>query len=385
MLLSGCTCATDKLVGAPNPECGEPCYPEGYAHRKIGACTSGTLVCSEIDDYSPECIGFGIPDKEVCDNIDNDCDGLTDQFWKNCSTTCGHGVAFCQRGIWSECTADKPAPEICNGKDDDCDGVADNVQYSSPYCYTGPAQTAAVGECRPGVSRCSFGQYVCAGQTVPRTELCDGRDDDCDNVVDEDFGGLKQVSFIFDNSCSMQPYQNCVRSAVNTWSNKYFDRADIQVSVIWAPSPDLNDEEKIILHSNFVSVSNMASLIQPLSVAGSGWEATYDAIAMTSVQSANPLGLTWAYGAKKAIIMFADEAGDSSERYNVPKLTQQTTLPYVLSGPDKMPVYVFTSPWAKASYLDIVTQSGGEYTDIMSQCEAISQQLDDILQKLTCQ
>ena len=67
------------------------------------------------------------PTLEVCDNIDNDCDGQSDEgLTQPCANGCGvEGVARCVAGRFSECDAPAPVAEICNGRDDDCDGLSD--------------------------------------------------------------------------------------------------------------------------------------------------------------------------------------------------------------------------------------------------------------------
>ncbi|MBN1207018.1 MAG: hypothetical protein JXB05_19190 [Myxococcaceae bacterium] len=89
---------------------------------------------------------------------------------------------------WSACLGEVlPAPETCTSPfDDDCDGVVNedcscSIQEGQP-CYGGPAGTQGVGMCHGGTVKCDlFGNAVCQGQQLPRTESCATLgDDDCD-------------------------------------------------------------------------------------------------------------------------------------------------------------------------------------------------------------
>ena len=52
-------------------------------------------------------------------------------------------------------------------------------------CYEGPAVNINVGECRAGVRHIIDGKRgICVGQVLPTTEICDGKDNDCDGNVD---------------------------------------------------------------------------------------------------------------------------------------------------------------------------------------------------------
>jgi RHS repeat-associated protein len=57
---------------------------------------------------------------------------------------------------------------------------------STKTCYTGQAGTADVGECKSGTQTCSNYQWgTCQDEVTPTTEICDGKDNDCDGQVDE--------------------------------------------------------------------------------------------------------------------------------------------------------------------------------------------------------
>ena len=117
-----CDQATDEGLG------GDGCEVGFGACRAVGitACDGVTLVCSARP---------GTPTAEVCNEIDDDCDGPIDE------------QLACQ------CV---PQDEVCNGVDDDCDGGTDEGLLN------------ACGGCGP----------------VP-VEVCNARDDDCDGMVDE--------------------------------------------------------------------------------------------------------------------------------------------------------------------------------------------------------
>lgn len=63
---------------------------------------------------------------EVCDGLDNDCDGKVDEdLTRACSTACGAGSETCHAGTWEGCDAPQPTAEVCDGDDNDCDGEVD--------------------------------------------------------------------------------------------------------------------------------------------------------------------------------------------------------------------------------------------------------------------
>ncbi len=167
----------------------QSCYDGPSSTQGVGICHAGLSTCAA--GVWGSCEGQVVPGIEVCDAIDNDCDGTIDQgcdcvagAQQDCGTDegeCVAGVRTCDgAGHWGACQgAVGPAAEACDTKDNDCNGIADDG-IATPPCYTGLASTRGIGQCKDGTLQCVTGQQICANQVLPGTEECgNGIDEDC--------------------------------------------------------------------------------------------------------------------------------------------------------------------------------------------------------------
>jgi Putative metal-binding motif len=121
----------DGYYDARTEKTGEP---------KIG-CAGLKGWAAEPGDCQPanKAVNPGV--EEVCNNLDDDCDGDADERVR---PTCGEG--WCRRESpgcdLSSCTPGEPVAELCNFLDDDCDGEVDEGPNLCP-----PDQTCAAGTC----------------------------------------------------------------------------------------------------------------------------------------------------------------------------------------------------------------------------------------------
>ncbi len=163
----------DAVLGKPSPETcdnkdndcnGRVDDVAGQTTGDLANCGGCNIACAAPANAVPACVLGGCVSACAPGYVDTDRD----------------------RANGCECKVSNNGVEICDGVDNDCNGVADDGVMA--VVYDGPAGTMGIGVCAAGVQRCEGGKLVALKPAqLPTQEICDGLDNNCDKRVDEGF------------------------------------------------------------------------------------------------------------------------------------------------------------------------------------------------------
>ncbi|HNH46160.1 MAG TPA: putative metal-binding motif-containing protein [Myxococcota bacterium] len=188
----------------------------GDGSQVVAACTQPAGHLSDATDCDDGDVAVNPSATEVCDAVDNNCDGQVDEsgsvgetFWyadsdadsfgdpstllSACAAPSGYlgDATDCDDGL---ATVYPGAPEHCDGVDEDCDGRADNAAVDALSWYPDRDGDGFGDASQPSVSCTTLAGHVgdatdcddgLATVNPAAPEHCDGVDEDCDGQIDD--------------------------------------------------------------------------------------------------------------------------------------------------------------------------------------------------------
>ncbi len=172
-------------------------YPD-YDHDGYGDPSEGLSTCDPPDSYVTDNTDCDDTDATIHPGAEESCDDAVD---RNCDGSVayedadGDGWAACIECDDSDATVHPEATETCDGRDEDCDGDIDEDAEGTAVWYA-DADADGYGDLANPTTACNQPEGMVADATdcddsassvnPAAIELCNGIDDDCDGLVDDD-------------------------------------------------------------------------------------------------------------------------------------------------------------------------------------------------------
>lgn len=367
VLLSACS-DNDTL----NNVCPRNCYSGPEDTLNVGVCRSGKTGCDEHGNPTDECIDEITPYfHEICDGLDNDCDGEIDEYGKdfplikyNTDGMCRRGgvcrnpVARCINGEW-ECSYPDTYEDVetkCDGLDNDCDLLVDEEIGNEDLCFDDEFWKVTNGECRPGIIRCVDGMMICDGQKLPSIELCDLIDNDCDGEIDNnplDNASLNyDIVFIIDHSGTMNSSIVATSKACDAYVDQFESNNRFRFALVLMTNLD---DPRVKIEVPFGDLASIRDKLITLRANGDAFEASLNSMEMVCNDS-DPLGLEWRPDAGRLFFAFTDESAQS--------YPPGTTVQDVINSCQNSHTLPFV--WGKVSvdFQVICANAGGSYFNL---------------------